>query len=65
MYTAHMADSVTFSFRAEPDISERVEAQAAKVERLPGEQQPSRHEMAKALMIEALEAREKKSRRKE
>ncbi len=64
MYTAHMADSVTFSFRTELDIAERVIAQAARVQRLPGEQQPSRHEMAKALMVEALEAREK-SRRKE
>jgi hypothetical protein len=54
-----MADSVTFSFRTELEVAERIIAQAAKVPRLPGEQQPSRHEMAKALMVEALEAREK------
>ena len=65
MCTLHtMAESKTFSFRASDDIAKRVEAQAKLAPRLAGEKLPSRHEMAKVLMVEALEARERKTRGK-
>jgi len=61
VYTAYsMAESIVFSFRTDKEIARRVEKQARLVPRLEGEKVLSRHEMAKALMIEALKAREQK-----
>ena len=52
--------SIVFSFRTDEEVAKRVEKQAELVPRLEGEKAPSRHEMAKALMIEALKVREQK-----